>query len=212
MNSKSLVIILCVLASVFIVWQLILPIYDKITVINQEVAQAQKKVKKLEELEAKLKELTQVYKDKEASISKLYRIIPNGKDIPEILNRFEALSFQSGVILNSLDFAEVEADKKAAKTASVSEQEGAVNTSLAGTSVPGVGTSPTGQTIAPVETPLEMLSLNLKISGTYDAFRGFLDNLENCVRLADIQRLSFSFKGEGSDLTDFDITANVYYK
>lgn len=200
MNSKSLVIILCVLAGVLIVWQLILPVYDKITVINQEIGQTQKKVKKFEELEVKLKELTQVYKDKEASISKLYRIMPNGKDIPEILNRFEALSFQSGVILNSLSFAEAEAGKKTVSTASASGQEGVA------------GTLPTGQMNVPVEAPPEKLALSLKISGTYDAFRGFLDNLENCVRLADVQILSFSFKGEGSDLADFNITANVYYK
>lgn len=211
MNSKSLVIILCLLASALIVWQLILPVYDKITVINQEIGQAQKKVQKLEELEAKLKDLTQIYKDKEASISKLYRIMPASEDIPEILNRFEALSFQSGVILNSLDFAEVEADRKTASASAASAQEGSVNTSSAGTSVSGAGTSSSGQT-ALVETPPEKLALNIKITGTYDAFRGFLDNLENCVRLADTQTLSFSFKGGGSDLADFSITANVYYK
>ncbi|KKR03952.1 MAG: hypothetical protein UT31_C0006G0007 [Parcubacteria group bacterium GW2011_GWF2_39_13b] len=200
MNSKSLVIILCILASVLVVWQLVLPVYDKITAINQEIGQAQKKVKKLEELEAKLKELAQVYKDKEPSISKLYKIMPNSKDVPEILNRFEALSFQSGVILNSLDFAEAEEGKKAARTAPASDQEGAVSAG---------GTLPAGQE---EETPVKTLTLGFKISGTYDAFRGFLDNLENCVRLADVQKISFAFSGEGGDLADFNITANVYYR
>lgn len=193
MNAKSLVIILCILASVLIIWQLILPVYDKISVAKEEVSQAQKKVEKLEELEKKLNELNQTYREKEDSINKLYKIAPKNKDIPEILNRFEALSLQSGVILVSLDFAEAEKTKKSSIASNaLNPQESAI--ALA------------------VENPLEKLGLELRVSGTYEAFRGFLNNLENCVRLADVQKLDFSFKGEGSNLADFDITANVYYK
>lgn len=200
MSAKSLVIILCILASILIVWQLVLPVYDKIAVIKQEVGQAQKKVEKLEELEAKLKDFAQTYKDKESSINKLYKIMPNGKDVPEILNRFESLSFQSGVILNSIDFSEVESEKNISQTGAVSASE------------MGAETLSIEQTGLSSEVGVKKLALDLKISGTYDAFRGFLDNLENCVRLADVQKLNFSFKGEGSDLADFNITADVYYK
>jgi Tfp pilus assembly protein PilO len=193
MNAKSLVIILCILASVLIIWQLILPVYDKISVAKEEVSQAQKKVEKLEELEKKLKELNQVYKEKEDLINKLYKIMPKNKDIPEILNRFESLSLQSGVILASIDFVEAEKTKKSSTASNALNAQGAA-------------------IVLAAENPPEKLGLDIRVSGTYEAFRGFLNNLENCVRLANVKKLDFSFKGEGSDLADFDITADVYYK
>lgn len=199
MNSKSLVIILCFLASALAVWQLVLPKYEKIAVLNQEINQIQLKIQKLENLEAKLKDFSRTYNEKGDLIKKLYQFLPAGKDIPNALARFEALTFQSGMILNSIDFAEVETKKTtmSIQSAGDSETSGVMPTSGQAASQ-AIGAEP------------KAMAMSLNASGTYDSFRAFLDNLENCVRLTDIQSVSFSF--EESDLSDFSVVANIYYK
>lgn len=190
MNSKFLVIILCLLTSAVLIWQLILPRYNKIITINQEISQVEKRIQKLESLVAKLKELSQTYKEKKDLINNVSKVAPKGGDIPGALNRFESLSFQSGMILNSIDFSEAERSEQTSSNNKIS----------------------TDKKTSQDASGLKVINVSIKTSGTYDSFRVFLDNLENCVRLTDIQTISFSLKSGSSDLADFSISANLYYQ
>lgn len=189
-------IILCLLTSILIVWQFILPRYNQLASLGNEVGSLEQKISKLEKLDAQLNDLMMVYKQNEEMINKFYKILPAGKDIPGILDRFELLSFQSGMILSSIDFS-----------------EGAKQTSVATVSSEEAPASAAPATAGIIEkSPLKTLTLNIKLSGTYDSFRVFLSNLENLVRLSDVQTISFSFSAENTDLADFGVATNVYYK
>jgi len=187
MNSKTIMIILCLLTSILIVWQFVLPEYEQVSSLNNEISQLEQKVSKLEKLNAQLNDLMATYKQNEEMINKFYKVLPTGKDIPGILDRFELMSFQSGMILNSIDFS-----------------EGTKQAGVADASAQGISSIS--------EQPLKALTLSIKLSGTYDSFRVFLSNLENLVRLSDVQTISFSFSLENADLADFSLAANVYYK
>lgn len=54
-------------------------------------------------------------------------------------------------------------------------------------------------------------NVSLKIEGSYFAFKDFLDRLENNIRIFDARLVEFK-SGDNSDIFDFDINFNVYYK
>jgi len=62
------------------------------------------------------------------------------------------------------------------------------------------------------------MSITLNLMGTYPAFKNFIMAAEENMRLMDIDSISFSYKeseGEeeqGSEIFDFNVTLNTYYK
>ncbi|MBL7154890.1 MAG: type 4a pilus biogenesis protein PilO [Candidatus Portnoybacteria bacterium] len=58
------------------------------------------------------------------------------------------------------------------------------------------------------------LFLKVKVSGSYDAFKGYLTNLENSVRSMDVHSIKFAVPKEGLaalGIFEFDLGVTVYY-
>lgn len=164
-------------------WQIILPAYSDVRARQEILNNKKADLQKLEELIGKMNELTSVYKEKETEIEKVWQILPKEKDIPGLLVQFESLAAQSGLILGAIDFSEVE----------IQEQTGA-------------------KSQRKLTPPYKKLSVSIRITGSYDAFKNFLSNLESNLRLTDVQSINFVSKGEISDIFEFSLTGNVYYQ
>lgn len=195
MSIKTIIIILSLLTSVGIIWQLILPAYSDVKAKQEMLEQKKVELQKLEELINQMNELMSVYKEKETEIEKVSQILPEGKDIPGLLVQVESLAAQFGLILDSIDFSEIEAQK---------QPQGAVEW-REGASSPELGEKKT-------EPPYKTLSVALRITGNYEAFKNFLLSLENNLRLIDVQTISFTPKGEASDIFDFSLSGEAYYQ
>jgi Tfp pilus assembly protein PilO len=59
--------------------------------------------------------------------------------------------------------------------------------------------------------PFEVLPVSIKATGSYKSFYSFLKDLDNNLRLTDINALSFS-SGGTSDQYDFNISASIYWQ
>lgn len=165
------------------IWQIILPAYSEVRTRQEMLNQKKAELQKLEELVGKMNELVSVYKEKETEIEKVWQILPKEKDISGLLVQFESLAAQSGLILGAIDFSEVE----------IQEQIRA-------------------ESQRKITPPYKTLSVSIKITGSYDAFKIFLSNLESNLRLTDVQSINFASKGEISDIFEFSLKGNVYYQ
>jgi len=184
MSIKTIIIILAFLTSIGMIWQIVLPVYSEVKERQETLNSKKIELQKLQEVINKMNELVGVYKEKETEIEKIWQILPKESDITGLLVQFESLSAQSGLFLSSINFSEVGQQQE---TAGLPEE-----------------TQP--------QLPYKTLSISIKITGSYDAFKNFLSNLENELRLVDVQSISFAPKGEINDIFDFSLTGNVYYQ
>ena len=167
------------------IWQIILPAYSEVRTRQEMLNNKKAELQKLEEMIGKINELVSVYKEKETEIEKVWQILPKEKDISGLLVQFESLAAQSGLILGAIDFSEVEEQiQKAAEPSEETQQK----------------------------EPYKTLSVSIRITGSYNAFKNFLSNLESNLRLTDVQSINFVSKGEISDIFEFSLTGNVYYQ
>lgn len=204
MKAKTLIVILSILLSIAAIWFLILPLYGGVKDKNNQVQAKEKEVQDLEKSVAKINELMQSYKANEDKINLLLQMSPKDKDVAGLLNQLESLSSQSGVILYSVNFAETASPKSAPQPSAPAGQE-------AGAQVSAVA----NLTLANPQPSLKTLTASLKISGSYEAFKNFLSELEKNARLADVQSISFagkSDKSETSNLYDFNLSCKFYYQ
>jgi Tfp pilus assembly protein PilO len=192
MRLKTIIIALCLLLSIFISWQFIWPAYNNFQAKQSVADVKQQEYNKLKDLVDKLNELTKDYKTKADSVDKLEQIAPPGKNIPELLNQFESLSAQSGMILHSIDFAEGAGAQAQAKQTVSPDQAAAQQNEAA-------------------SAPVNELGINIRVSGSYEAFKNFLTNIEKNLRLVDIQTLGFSVSGQQNDLYDYSVSGKAYY-
>jgi Tfp pilus assembly protein PilO len=58
----------------------------------------------------------------------------------------------------------------------------------------------------------KILSVSLRLIGSYASFEGFLQTIEENMRLLDIMSIEFSPQTEGTDLFNFDVEIRGYYQ
>lgn len=156
--------------------------------------------KALEDYAAKIKELEQAIVDwqnkNQANVKKLEQALPDEPKIPELIAQLDALTKDSGFLLNSLDFSEVTA---------VQEQ---------GPAVTARDKARADKNMALVNWQLDKnikqlnVSLNLT-GGDYLAFKKFLDKLEKNMRLFDV--ISIKFASSLTEGTDYNLALRTYY-
>ncbi len=58
-----------------------------------------------------------------------------------------------------------------------------------------------------------IININLRLNGSYEAFKSFLASVENNMRLIDIDTINFQAEGvENSKTFDFDVIFKTYYQ
>ncbi|PIS42025.1 MAG: hypothetical protein COT24_05715 [Candidatus Kerfeldbacteria bacterium CG08_land_8_20_14_0_20_40_16] len=146
---------------------------------NQELAQ-------LQDLEVKFNQITS------AEIVKLEKILPSGKDFSDIFVQMENLAKESGLKLSRVSITEgglVEVATDTGKNSTTSKSKTSSNT---------------GKEIGAVN-----ISLSVEGDNTYPALKIFLDNIEDNMRIVDIDSLSYTPPtGESSSYT---VNLKTYY-
>jgi len=197
MRNKTLVAIFCFLITIVAGWFFLMPLYGEVKEKNIELGIQKDELSKMEKGLDKLNDLMGSYNKNKDKADLVLQMAPAGIDLPSILNQFETLSSQTGVILYSIDVADSGNDE-ASQAQPASTQE--------------IDAGDIGQ------PGIKSASVSLKISGTYESFKNFLTDLEKSARLADVQSASFAAGSDGSsaggsgDVMDFDVLCNVYYQ
>lgn len=117
--KKNIIILILVLAFIGILFLLDWPIYNKFVFLNSEVERYENLLEEEKGLLVKVNQLKEIYESREDELKKVHYSLPAGKEVPNLIIQFEALTSENGLILESLDFTEQES-RKTDKSLSVS--------------------------------------------------------------------------------------------
>lgn len=214
-------IILGILGSGY--WFFLKPKIANIHSFESQVSQTQERKMLNEALVLKIKELSAEYASIKTSrqddLAALTKVIPSNPQIAELFVAADLLAQGRGFQLTSIEMSEkIETPTPIqSPPAATSEADGAA------TNPTSIATS----TLAVSRTPIKSIVVHMTISkmeaaeisptskitnNAYDDFKGYLSDIEDNIRLADIQSVNFgelSGTGEGST---FSLDLLTYYK
>ncbi|MDB5265251.1 MAG: hypothetical protein JWN64_822 [Parcubacteria group bacterium] len=132
-------------------------------------------------------------------LTRLQAMLPDGVDNVQLILDLQGLAARSGLQLSNFDIK----NEPTAPTVT------ATPTSIPAT--PIAATTAVGATSAvQVSGPTEALELSVKATGTYSAFRTFLDSVERSLRLLDVAAIDVA-KGEGTGVYTYTVTFRLYW-
>lgn len=185
MNRKNIIILISLIGALVLVFVFLDPLWSSIKVLRDEINQKKLALIATEELLAKTQELYQEYQPLAEQAQKVPFALPKEKDVPHLLTQFDALAASNGLLLESMSFVQVEEES----SYQVLDQPKKISL-------------------------FPSLFLKVKVSGSYDAFKGYLTNLENSVRSMDVHTIKFVVPKEGLaalGIFEFDLGVTVYY-
>lgn len=188
MNRKNVIILISLISASVLLFVFLDPLWSSIKVLQNEINQKKLALTATEELLVKTQELDREYQSLAEQAQKVSFALPKEKDIPYLLVQFDALAASNGLLLESMSFVQTEQGKG----------------------------SPYQVLDQPEEIPsFSSLSLSVKVSGSYNAFKGYLTNLENSVRSMDVHSIKFAVLKESLaalGIFEFDLEITVYYQ
>ena len=143
------------------------PAFSSVSNLRGEVALRKDEAEKEKQVLEKIKSLSGAVDSRQSEVKRLEAAIPNSESKPELISIMENLASQNGLGLVSISTEIVPDDPKSRKERVENILQGAL---------------------------LKTLKLDLKLTGNYEAFKSWLDAVENNLRIFDIQNISFSVK------------------
>lgn len=123
-------------------------------------------------------------------LARINQSLPQGAHAADFLVFLERLSAEHGIVLKSVDLASFTEEKR----------------EISGQPTPG------GAILTPTSSrTVREFPVTIQVSGTYESFKTFLENLEKNLRLVDIDSFSFTSQGD-TKIIDFSIKAKTYYQ
>ncbi|MBU2229331.1 type 4a pilus biogenesis protein PilO [Patescibacteria group bacterium] len=152
---------------------------------KQQTLEAKKnELRELQKLQEELSQITTV------EMERLERILPSSKDIPDIFLQMESLARESGLTVSRVSIAETSGRSSNSNSSAAKNSE--TNVNQAG----GI------QTIT--------ISLSVEGNTTYDSLKILLDNIEDNMRIVDLDSLSYSPPETEGD-SSFSVNLATYY-
>ena len=197
MNKKNIIILISLVGSLALIFVVLSPLWSSTKILRAELIERKDRMTQIEELLAKAQQIKQDYQDQELEeeAQKIFSALPEEEDLPRLLVQFDTLASNNGLLLESVKFGQI--DQEQEKT---SRQQ------------PGQ--------LSPQSSLFPSLSVDVKVSGSYDAFKGYLTALENNVRSMDVYLIKFGITKKGKEASvltslgifEFDLGVNVYYQ
>lgn len=114
MNQKLLSSIIAV-GSILIFFLLVLPTFDQTRMLRGSIKERKEILKEAEEMSNQVKNLNREIEAKKSEITKLDRLFPREKELPEFLSNIESIVSASGMILSEINLSEVPGQGKIRK-------------------------------------------------------------------------------------------------
>lgn len=206
MSKQTFIFLLTVFVAVLIAWQFFWPAFNNVSLARSELKYQQEKLTEAQSFKVHLEELKEKYSKMSNEVERVGEAIPQNQDIPSLLVQLEAMTSQSGLILNSVDFISTENQK--AKTSIGLNQETESGTP---------GAAAITSRVAPA-AKAKTLGIALNLSGSYESLKNFLKAAEKSLRLMDVSSIDFgagnpgTSLGETGNMLTFMIKFDVYYR
>ena len=167
MNSRLILNLSIFLLLVFVILVGVKPAFSSVSNLRGEAALRKDEAEKEKQVLEKIKSLSGAVDSRQSEVKRLEAAIPNSESKPELISIMENLSSQNGLGLIAISAELLPDDPKSRKERVENILQGAL---------------------------LKTLKLDLKLTGNYEAFKNWLDAVENNLRIFDIQNISFSVK------------------
>lgn len=188
---KNLIILILILIFIGIIVLLDLPKFQDILGLKKEIETQKKEFSENQARLDRVEKLAQSYEENKENLKKISYILPPSEDIPNLIVQLEALALEGGLVLENIKFKmpQEEGTSSRAEAERIRQEEGAVSKEY------------------------QTLTVNLKLIGTYLAFKNFLKAVEDNIRLIDIVSIGFSPESkEESRILKIDLDINTYYQ
>ena len=188
MNQKIIISLISLLIGLVLIFVFANSLWSSVKDLKKDISQNEYYLSKLEELLLKTEELNQDYQEIGVEADSLFLALPDEKDVPFLLVQFESLASSNGLLLDLISFEEIEKKKTSTKETTVQDS-----------------------------SQLPYFIVNIKINGSYDAFKSYLKALENSIRAIDVYSINFTPFVSKSDpsailyVFEFNIRAKAYY-
>ena len=191
MNKKVIIILINLLISMALIFIFANPLWDSVKVLrietnnkNQDISNTEQLLIKIEKLESEYQEIA------EENIQDITLALPKEKDLPYLINQFEILSLNNGLLFESLKFGEeIERDKE-----NIDQSKEIIS-------------------------PFSYLPVQIVLSGSYEGLKSYLNNIEDNIRLMDVVRINFEnnqisedINLSGSSIFKFTLELIIYYQ
>jgi len=164
--------------------------YEKVNIKRGELASKKELLANQEKIIGEVRDLLVKYTETANLQETLELSLPNGQNIPTLINQMYVMPRLTGMSLESVNIA-IEAlrgNKIQTTTAGGATSERTINRIKIGS-----------------------IELTVSANGSYEQFKRLLEILETNVRIMDVKTFSFSRPSNGEDI-GFDITLNTYYQ
>lgn len=186
--STFILPIILILSSVGLFFGFINPKYTDIVDLKKQSSEYEQALVNANKLILKRDELAQKYNQfTPDSIDKIQKMLPDSVDNIRLIIAIEQIANKYGMPLENPKYeaASITADKKASQPATPAEAN------------------------EPVKD-YDSFELGFTVTGTYENFLKFLDDIEKNLRIVDIKAVDFSPK-EGSKAFKFEVTIDTYW-
>ncbi len=207
MRNEAVIIIGSFLALVLIVVFLIMPALDSLAAERENLAVRKVQLEEVNLFNEKIKELMEKYASDPGGVEKILSVLPNGQEVPAVLRNLQGLAGANGLIMEKIEFNEISPSTEIAPPQIGQEEE----------ILPKKGgfneVSPTASLMAPKPAAsYKILSASVKLSGSYGAFKNYLQALEKSERLIDVVYLSLTDNGLNPSTSSFSVNLYLYYQ
>lgn len=132
---------------------------------------------------------------------RILRAVPEGVDTPNLIFNLETISSSSGLVLESMSISERATDVQQVASAGASSDPGGIAPRFLG-SMDSAGGMP---------DVLEA-RVDMSVRGSYESFKDFLKELENSLRLFDMETITFSSPGASGEGESNNIRFNLVFR
>lgn len=200
MNNKIIISLISLIAVFGIVFFLVIPLWSSVSDLKVDMNGLKLERVEIERFLTKSRQIERNYLELEEEAQKVFLALPEGKDIPYLLIQFENIVRENGLLLDGIKFSQTTEEEK-----------------RSGLKI----TRSSSQEDAQIKLPTEILNLSVdvSVSGSYEAFKNYLSSLENNIRLMDIKRIDLKSQAENENsifdnfgIFQFNLKINTYYQ
>lgn len=181
--TKTLITICSLAAALGLFLMYTKPAYDGIQSKKVQIERYDLALDKADELQRLKKDLLTRYGSfNKDDIDRLHKLLPDHVDNVRLVLDLDTLASKNGLALQNISVS-----------SPTESREGAVNI-----------------TIGAEMATFDSLTMSFQTTGTYDRFITFLSELEESLRIVDIEKLNINAVGNGNNYT-YDITLRTYW-
>lgn len=200
---KNIISLILIAAAVWIFWSYTDPIYKEAGGLKEVRADYQTKLSQANEFRRKYENLSVAYQSfSEADIIRLSRLVPDTVDTVRLVMDVSDIAAKQGLLIKNIKISEP-----------TKETKENTNSSIGAAAPPANDLTLGAIRIGTVNQDFNNIDLSFSVTGSYERFIAFLQDLEKSLRILDVTEIKFttptdSLKGNNYD---FGIGLRAYW-